>query len=102
MPTKKAARCTGDLWVGKCLKTVTYQRVRSDQAAAKIGEVCSRLCMLKSFAGNAEQANIVCVYASPILLLRMNQSLRGISVQPTSHRYAFGRASQVGYLGRHA
>ena len=58
LPTKKAARYTGGLWVGKFLKTVTYQRVLTDEASAMIGEVCSRLCMLEGFAGHAEQANI--------------------------------------------
>jgi sulfopropanediol 3-dehydrogenase len=58
LPTKKAARYSGGLWVGKFLKTVTYQRVLTDQASAKIGEVCSRLCMLEGFTGHAEQANI--------------------------------------------
>jgi hypothetical protein len=96
MPTKKAARYTGDLLVGKFLKTVTYQRVLTDQAAAKIGEVCSRLCMLKGFAGHSEQANIVRVYASAILLLRMNQAVRGISVQPAP---IYFQKSIAGYLG---
>jgi sulfopropanediol 3-dehydrogenase len=58
LPTGKAARYTGGLWVGKFLKTVTYQRVLTDEASAKIGEVCSRLCMLEGFAGHAEQANV--------------------------------------------
>ena len=58
LPTKKAARYTGGLWVGKFLKTVTYQRVLTDEAAATIGEYCSRLCMLEGFAGHAEQANV--------------------------------------------
>jgi len=58
LPTKKAARYTGGLWVGKFLKTVTYQRVLTDEAATLIGEYCSRLCMLEGFAGHAEQANI--------------------------------------------
>lgn len=58
LPTKKAARYTGGLWVGKFLKTVTYQRVTTDEASAMIGEYCSRLCMLEGFAGHAEQANI--------------------------------------------
>jgi sulfopropanediol 3-dehydrogenase len=58
LPTKKAARYTGGLWVGKFLKTVTYQRVLTDEAAARVGEVCSRLCMLEGFSGHAEQANI--------------------------------------------
>ncbi len=58
LPTNKAARYTGGLWVGKFLKTVTYQRVLTDEASAMIGEVCSRLCMLEGFAGHAEQANV--------------------------------------------
>jgi sulfopropanediol 3-dehydrogenase len=58
LPTKKAARYTGGLWVGKFLKTVTYQRVVTDEASAMIGEYCSRLCMLEGFVGHAEQANI--------------------------------------------
>ncbi|HEV2560327.1 MAG TPA: histidinol dehydrogenase [Microvirga sp.] len=58
LPTKKAARYTGGLWVGKFLKTVTYQRVLTDEASAMIGEYCSRLCMLEGFAGHAEQANV--------------------------------------------
>ena len=58
LPTNKAARYTGGLWVGKFLKTVTYQRVLTDAASAMIGEYCSRLCMLEGFAGHAEQANV--------------------------------------------
>jgi sulfopropanediol 3-dehydrogenase len=58
LPTKKAARYTGGLWVGKFLKTVTYQRVLTDAASAMIGGYCSRLCMLEGFAGHAEQANV--------------------------------------------
>ncbi|MFL6798530.1 MAG: histidinol dehydrogenase [Xanthobacteraceae bacterium] len=58
LPTKKAARYTGGLWVGKFLKTVTYQRVLTNEAAAMIGGYCSRLCMLEGFAGHAEQANV--------------------------------------------
>lgn len=58
LPTKKAARYTGGLWVGKFLKTCTYQRVTTDTASALVGEACSRLCMLEGFAGHAEQANI--------------------------------------------
>ena len=58
LPTKKAARYTGGLWVGKFMKTVTYQRVLTDEASAMIGEYCSRLCMLEGFVGHAEQANI--------------------------------------------
>jgi sulfopropanediol 3-dehydrogenase len=58
LPTKKAARYTGGLWVGKFMKTCTYQRVLTNEASAMIGEYCSRLCMLEGFAGHAEQANI--------------------------------------------
>jgi sulfopropanediol 3-dehydrogenase len=58
LPTNKAARYTGGLWVGKFLKTVTYQRVLTDEASTMIGEYCSRLCMLEGFVGHAEQANV--------------------------------------------
>ena len=58
LPTMKAARYTGGLWVGKFLKTCTYQRVLTDEATTMIGEYCSRLCALEGFAGHGEQANI--------------------------------------------
>ena len=58
LPTKRAGRYTGGLWVGKFIKTHTYQRVLTDEASALVGEYCSRLCMLEGFAGHAEQANI--------------------------------------------
>src|ERR1700749_4903509 len=58
LPTKKAARYTGGLWVGKFLKTCTYQKVLTDEASAMVGEYCSRLCMLEAFSGPAEQANV--------------------------------------------
>lgn len=58
LPTKKAARYTGGLWVGKFIKTCTYQRVETDEASAKVGRYCSRLCALEGFAGHGEQANI--------------------------------------------
>jgi sulfopropanediol 3-dehydrogenase len=58
LPTKKAGRYTGGLWVGKFIKTHTYQRILSDEASARVGEYCSRLCMLEGFVGHAEQANI--------------------------------------------
>jgi sulfopropanediol 3-dehydrogenase len=58
LPTKKAARYTGGLWVGKFLKTCTYQKVLTDEASAMIGGYCSRLCALEGFAGHGEQANI--------------------------------------------
>ncbi len=57
LPTKKAARYTGGLWVGKFLKTVTYQQV-TEQASAMIGEYCSRLCAIENFAGHKEQADL--------------------------------------------
>jgi sulfopropanediol 3-dehydrogenase len=58
LPTMKAARYTGGLWVGKFLKTVTYQRVLTDEASALVGEYCSRLCDLEGFTGHGEQARI--------------------------------------------
>ncbi|MDD2134534.1 MULTISPECIES: histidinol dehydrogenase [Pseudomonas] len=58
LPTSRAARYTGGLWVGKFLKTCTYQRILTDEASAMIGEYCSRLCILEKFTGHAEQANI--------------------------------------------
>jgi sulfopropanediol 3-dehydrogenase len=58
LPTKKAGRYTGGLWVGKFLKTHSYQRITTDEAAAKIGTIGSRLCMLEGFVGHAEQCNV--------------------------------------------
>ena len=58
LPTKKAGRYTGGLWVGKYLKTHSYQKVLTDEAAVAVGAYCSRLCMLEGFVGHAEQANI--------------------------------------------
>lgn len=58
LPTKKAARYTGGLWVGKFLKTCTYQKVLTDEASSLVGEYCSRLCVLEGFLGHAEQANV--------------------------------------------
>ena len=58
LPTMKAARYTGGLWVGKFIKTCTYQRVRTDEASRRIGEYCSRLCELEGFAGHKEQADL--------------------------------------------
>jgi len=58
LPTKKAGRYTGGLWVGKFLKTHSYQKVTTDEAAAMIGEYGSRLCMLEGFVGHAEQCNL--------------------------------------------
>ncbi|MEL7197785.1 MAG: histidinol dehydrogenase [Pseudomonadota bacterium] len=58
LPTKKAARYTGGLWVGKFLKTCTYQRVETDEASTIVGEYCSRLCAMEGFAGHGEQANV--------------------------------------------
>ncbi|MEO0575685.1 MAG: histidinol dehydrogenase [Pseudomonadota bacterium] len=58
LPTMRAARYTGGLWVGKFLKTCTYQRVNTDAASAHIGEYCSRLCALEGFAGHKAQADL--------------------------------------------
>ena len=58
LPTKKAGRYTGGLWVGKFLKTHSYQRITTDAAAAMIGAYGSRLCLLEGFVGHAEQCNI--------------------------------------------
>jgi len=58
LPTNRNARYTGGLWVGKFLKTCTYQKVMSDAASALVGEYCSRLCHMENFAGHGEQANI--------------------------------------------
>jgi sulfopropanediol 3-dehydrogenase len=58
LPTKKAGRYTGGLWVGKFLKTHSYQRITTDEAATLVGEYGSRLCMLEGFVGHAEQCNI--------------------------------------------
>ncbi len=58
LPTKKAGRYTGGLWVGKYLKTHSYQRITTDEAATIVGEYGSRLCMLEGFVGHAEQCNI--------------------------------------------
>ena len=58
LPTKKAGRYTGGLWVGKYLKTHSYQKVVTDEAATLIGEYGSRLCMLEGFVGHAEQCNV--------------------------------------------
>ncbi len=58
LPTKKAGRYTGGLWVGKFLKTHSYQKILTDEAATIVAEKCSRLCMLEGFVGHAEQANI--------------------------------------------
>jgi sulfopropanediol 3-dehydrogenase len=58
LPTNRNARYTGGLWVGKFLKTCTYQKVLTDEASALIGEYCSRLCHMENFAGHGEQANL--------------------------------------------
>ena len=58
LPTKKAGRYTGGLWVGKFLKTHSYQKVLTDEAATTVGEYGSRLCMLEGFVGHAEQCNV--------------------------------------------
>ncbi|MFN9833777.1 MAG: histidinol dehydrogenase [Phenylobacterium sp.] len=58
LPTRKNARFTGGLWVGKFIKTCTYQRILTDEASVMIGEYCSRLCAIEGFAGHKEQADI--------------------------------------------
>ncbi|WP_170530357.1 histidinol dehydrogenase [Ruegeria arenilitoris] len=58
LPTKKAGRYTGGLWVGKFLKTHSYQKILTDEAATLIGEYGSRLCLLEGFVGHAEQCNV--------------------------------------------
>lgn len=58
LPTGRAGRYSGGLWVGKFVKTHTYQRILTDEAAVRIGEYCTRLCELEGFAGHAEQAAI--------------------------------------------
>jgi sulfopropanediol 3-dehydrogenase len=58
LPTRRNARFTGGLWVGKFLKTCTFQRVTSDAASALVGEYCSRLCHMENFIGHGEQANL--------------------------------------------
>ncbi len=58
LPTRGAGRYTGGLWVGKFIKTHTYQRVLTDEASVMIGEYCSRLCAIEHFAGHQEQADI--------------------------------------------
>jgi sulfopropanediol 3-dehydrogenase len=58
LPTSRNARFTGGLWVGKFIKTCTYQKVLTDEASALVGEYCSRLCHMENFVGHGEQANI--------------------------------------------
>ena len=58
LPTNRNARYTGGLWVGKFLKTCTYQKVLTNEASAMVGEYCSRLCHMENFAGHGEQANL--------------------------------------------
>lgn len=58
LPTKLAARYTGGLWVGKFIKTVTYQRVLTDEASAMVGEYCSRLCAIERFWAHKAQADL--------------------------------------------
>jgi sulfopropanediol 3-dehydrogenase len=67
LPTRGAARYTGGLWVGKFLKTVTYQQV-TPQASAEIGEYCSRLCALERFWAHKAQADLrVRLYSRPVV-----------------------------------
>jgi sulfopropanediol 3-dehydrogenase len=57
LPTKKAARYTGGLWVGKFIKTCTFQYI-TEEASVVVGNYCSRLCAVEGFAGHKEQADI--------------------------------------------
>ena len=66
LPTKKAARYTGGLWVGKFIKTVTYQRVLTDEASVLVGEYGSRLCDLEGFMGHKEQCDLRVRRYSPV------------------------------------
>ncbi len=74
LPTRKAARYTGGLWVGKFIKTCTYQRV-TEEASVTVGEYCSRLCALEHFAAHKEQADIR-------LRRYGGQNVRGLDVLP--------------------
>ena len=58
LPTKKSARFTGGLWVGKFIKTCTYQRVLTDEASVEVGEYCSRLCEIEGFMAHKAQADL--------------------------------------------
>jgi len=58
LPTRRAARYTGGLWVGKFIKTCTYQRIENDASSVLIGEYCSRLCAIEGFAGHKAQADL--------------------------------------------
>lgn len=76
LPTRRNARFTGGLWVGKFLKTCTYQRITTPQASVEIGEYCSRLCALEGFAGHKEQADI------RIRRYSGREDIRGLEVLP--------------------
>jgi sulfopropanediol 3-dehydrogenase len=58
LPTKESARYTGGLWVGKFLKTCTYQEIKTDEASVMIGEYCSRLCAIENFSAHKAQADL--------------------------------------------
>ncbi|MEM6317530.1 MAG: histidinol dehydrogenase [Bacteroidota bacterium] len=58
LPTKRAARYTGGLWVGKFIKTCSYQKVTTDEASALVGDYCSRLCEIEGFMGHKAQADL--------------------------------------------
>jgi sulfopropanediol 3-dehydrogenase len=66
LPTKEAARYTGGLWVGKFLKTCTYQEIRTNEASVMIGEYCSRLCAIENFSGHKAQADLRVKRYTPI------------------------------------
>jgi len=80
LPTNKAARYTGGLWVGKFLKTCTFQRVTED-ASVIVGEYCSRLCSYEGFAAHKEQADI--------RLRRFDsQNIQGLDILPSPRKSA--------------
>jgi sulfopropanediol 3-dehydrogenase len=67
LPTKKSAKFTGGLWVGKFIKTCTYQRVLTDEASVEVGEYCSRLCEIEGFMAHKAQADLrVKRYGKPV------------------------------------
>ena len=74
LPTRRAARYTGGLWVGKFIKTCTWQRI-TEEASVRLGEYCSRLCAMEHFAGHKEQADIR-------LRRYGGQNVRGLDVLP--------------------
>jgi sulfopropanediol 3-dehydrogenase len=67
LPTRGAARYTGGLWVGKFLKTVTFQEC-DEEASVRIGEICARQCRIENFEGHARSCDVrVEKYGRPVL-----------------------------------